>query len=238
MAAETYIGDGIVYLTDGQNPSVEVRGMQAFSFSSDENEESIQNYDDGAGGKLDSFRELTAVTISLEFASHASEILKEMTRGSVADSGTTEITGEIHAAYAGQFIPLKYTPDTAQTLSVSSDSSPLTLDTDYAISTNKNGLIILQDTNIVADQISVTYTPMESKELIAFQRSAPVLRLQIDGWNKAKSRPYLFEAERVRLGNPQDVALITSSYNTITVEGECLKAQAAEFSNGFFRWVK
>lgn len=240
MTVETFIGDGQVRLTQGTNAAVLIDGMQAFSVSSTENEVSLQNYDDGAGGKLDSYRELQDVTISIEFASHKKEILSSITRGTSSTLAAGAVTGEEHTAYTGWFVAFDKLPDTAQSIVVKSDSgaTTLTIDVDYTLSTNGAGVTILQETNITANTIAFDYTALDTDEVIAFQSAPPIFKLQIDGFNKAKTKAYYFEAEKVRLGVPDSIALITAEFNTITVTGEILKADDSSYNGGFYKWRK
>lgn len=248
-SVETFKGDGQVHLTDSSNAAILVPGMQAFSFSAEENEISLQNRDDGSGGKLDSIRELTAVTLTMEFAAHNAEILARALRGSTTNSGETAITAEVHEAYLNAFVPFRYQPDMEVGVTVKADSgesSEVTLQegVDYEMSTNNNGIIIIDNTELTdtglvnPNKVYFEYTPVDSDEIIGYQGSAPLVMVQVDGWNKAKGRPYYFEAERARLGVVQNTSLITGEFNVISVTGEILKANSSGYDNGFFKLRK
>jgi hypothetical protein len=190
-------------------------------------ERSLPNYQ-GGGGNDDSFKRLTACTVTLA-ARNVSIATMEAALGGTATAETAgTVTGEAHDVIgANLLIDFNALQDLSQPLTVTETTGSTTLveGTDY---TRKRAGIVLTEAGATAagDAITVSYTRHRGQRVQALLRTALESDLKFDGINERTGNPWLGRFFRVNWSPADNLDLIGDDFATFTITGEVLRDES------------
>jgi hypothetical protein len=187
-------------------------------------EKSLPNYQ-GGGGNDDSFKRLTAVTITLAARNVSVATLEAALGGTATAEAAAPVADEEHTVVApGQLVSFVSLQDLSQTLTVTDSAGATTYveGTDYT--RKRGGIIVLAGGAIDADDvIKVSYTRHKGQRIQALLRTANESNLEFDGINERTNKPWFARFFRVNWAPADTLELIGDDFATFTITGEVLR---------------
>jgi hypothetical protein len=190
-------------------------------------EKSLLNYQ-GGGGNDDSFKRLTAVTITLAARNVSVAVLEAALGASSTAEAAGAVTGEAHTV-AGHdlLITLDHMQDLSQPLTVEDSTGATTYveGTDYI--RKRGGIVPLASGALDADDsIKIDYTKHAGQRFQALLYTALEKDLYFDGINERTGAPWAAKFHRVNWSPTDSLELIGDDFAAFNITGEVLRDES------------
>lgn len=194
----------------------ELGNTSAFSFNFAENRQELRDYRDPAGGVDASASRIESVNGSMDARHFTAANLALALWGNTNVLGATPITGEVHKARFGKFVPAARLINTGTPPVVKKGGT--TVDAaDYTVSAA--GITFVEEPETVGltdgDDITIDYTPVASNDVQALISSAPNVSIFFDGVNTVNNKRTTGRWYKCKLGVATDLPFIGDDFGTL-----------------------
>lgn len=227
----SFVGRGTLYLRrKGSNEGfAELGNADSVQFTINENKITQPNYKQPGGGNIASQSSITDVTAAVNALSVQPNTLAVALRSLVNTTVGAPQTSEPHAAHKNAIVPLKFTPDPAETITVTDVGAATTYveGTDYEV---RPGGIFILETGSIADaadletpNIEVTYTSITTFDIEGITESAVDYEIFFDGFNEADNgKSVTVKCHKVTFSPASALDLITEEFGALPLSFEVL----------------
>lgn len=197
-----------------------------FSPSFTEEEKSLANFRDAAGGKADSFKRIDTVSLAITMHEFRADNLALLTWGTTAAKNATAIVDEAGGNYnPGAFVPTKRVLDTTVAPVVKKGAATVNT-ADYVVSAG--GITFITGTPATAglvagDDITIAYTPKAGDDVQALVSGAPEVSIFLEGINANTNRWSIGRFWRCKLGVLSELPMIGEDFASFQLTAEVLK---------------
>ncbi len=227
MADYSYIGSGRIYMEDlGANPAtglIDIGNVSELTLTPAEDVKELLDYTSPGGGTYNEVRRISSVEMSMTIREFSPENIARILRGNASSTVAGTITGEVHTANPGAFIPTQYPPVVVSAVTNSAGSTTYVQGTDYDVV--PGGIVVTPGGGITAGQIiHIDYSHLALDTVEALVNAGKEYRIFFAGLNEARSgKEVTLDLYRVRLGVAQSVPLIGEDFAGYQVGGKLLK---------------
>lgn len=240
MPEYSFIGKGKVFMRiKGSAAKLRPIGnVTELNVAINEDEKSLQEYQEAGGGKLNSVRRVKDAQVSMAMSDFNSENISLAVFGNASEVAGASVTDEPVTGYLGGLIRLANAGPSNVVLTSDPAGTTYTLDTDYTI--NSAGLYVLPGATF-ADGASLlaNYDFGTQKVVQALMNSAQDYELVFAGLNEAQSgKAVVVDLHRIKFGATSGLPLIGDDFGSLPLTGEALKDTAkGGAESAFFKWT-
>lgn len=200
-------------------PLKRVGNVSEMTFSFSEEEASLLNYRNAAGGLDASIKRISDVSGTLSLRHFTADNLARLIWGTNTAQAATPVVDEAgYKIVTGAFVPTKALIDTTVAPTVKKGATTI-LTADYTVS--PAGILIADTitTGSVAsgDSITISYTPKLSARVDALISAAPDVSIHFEGINEVDNKYLSVKFWKCKLGAAQNVSLIGDDFGALEV---------------------
>jgi hypothetical protein len=222
----SYIGVGAIYLQliGSAGGLLNIGNCSQLEYAFDEEKQELPNYMTPGGGNANVQSKISSFTGSLVLHDFTAENLALALRGAVTAVAAGTVTDEVQecAGVDGELIPFDFPIDHSAAITVKTAAdAPLTLDTDYSVTST--GIIVIGDGDIDNTGVKVSYTKAVGAIMEALVASGQEFRLHFDGVNDAQTgKPVAIKNHRIKFSPTSGLAFLGSEFGEIPLEFDVL----------------
>lgn len=236
---ETYLGSGFVSVRPyaSRAPFEFVGNCSNLSLAIDEDEKTMQDYTQPGGGKYDSVRRVTAVSLNMTWLELSVSNLMRVLYAQSRFLPAAAVTDETVLLTPGRRTLFERMPLTVSAVTV--DGTALAED---AYTVTGGGIMIPDDSDIAPDTEAVVNYAAAGVDIIeALTQSGQYWELAFEGLNEAGTgKRTNIRVHRVKIGAAQDLGFISDDFASLEVTGDALKdsRQTLPGRSAYFRIEK
>jgi hypothetical protein len=228
LKEQSFIGNGRVFAKPvaGGSGFREIGNCGGLTISHTEEEKSVLDFTNSAGGKANSLTRISAVTMNVSMFDRTAVNAALGSKGTAALVASGSAVSEVHEGWhaADERILLDHLTPTAITVKDVTDVTTYTLDADYTVDTD--GAIAILSTGSIGDgdTLHISYSYVEYNKVEALVTAGVEYEVKFYGLNAAQEdTPVVVTAYKVKFGAAAETALISEDFVPMDITGEIIK---------------
>jgi hypothetical protein len=240
MAEYSFIGKGEVFMRikGAASKLRPVGNVTELNIAINEDEKSLQDFQNAGGGKVNSLRRVQDAQVSMAMSDFQSENIGLAVFGNASAIVAGSVTGESVTGYLDGLIRLANVGPSSVVLTSDPAGTTYTEGVDYDIKTA--GLYVPPGATFAdAAALLVDYDYGAQQVVEALMNSAQDYELVFSGLNEAQSgKAVVVDLHRVKFGATSGLPLIGDDFGSLPLTGEALKdTTKGAGESAFFKWT-